>query len=182
MSDNESNLGVIGWLIWTLTIIIVVSLVAGIAAASIGGSLSDLGSGYGGLYGLPAMLLSALALLVILAAVIVGRSLGPKSGRLRIAILVIAGVWLVAIGYSMVAHMVDPCVNGWWDARSRVGSQRLCERFGSELNWHTRFHLLAHAAPAAVLLGVYMYVIRRWGRPRGIDTDKPPQPVSEPLP
>ena len=58
-----------------------------------------------------------------------------------------------------------PCVNGWWDARSRIGDQLLCERFGSELNWHTRFHLLAHAAPASVLLGAYLWAIRRWGQP-----------------
>lgn len=183
MSHGDRRLSVIDWMMRALTLIIAISVVAGIAAAAVGGSLSDLGSGYGGLYGLPAMLLTALALLLgIPAAVIIGRRLGPESGRLRIAVLVIAGVWVVAIGYSMVAHIVDPCVNGWWDARSRIGSQPLCERFGSELNWHTRFHLLAHAAPAAVLLGVYIYLIKRWGRPQGIDTDHQPQPsLSEPV-
>lgn len=183
MSPHDQRLSVVDWMMRALTLIIAISVVAGIAAAAVGGSSSNLGRGYGGLYGLPAMLLTALALLVVIpAVVIVGRRLGPESGRLRIAVVVIAGVWVVAIGYSMVAHMVDPCVNGWWDARSRIGSQPLCERFGSELNWHTRFHLLAHAAPAAFLLGVYVYVIKQWGRPQGIETDHLPQPsISKPV-
>ena len=65
-----------------------------------------------------------------------------------------------------MAHMVDPCANGWWDANSRIGSQPLCEQFGSELNWHTRFHLFAHAAPAAVLLAVYVLAVQQCGAPK----------------
>jgi hypothetical protein len=184
MGYNDRRLRVIDWMMWAVTLIIAISVVAGIAAAAVGGSWSDLGEGYGGLYGLPSVLLTALALLVgIPAAVLIARRLGPESGRLRIAVLVTGGVWVVAMGYDMVAHTVDPCVNGWWDARSRIGSQPLCERFGSELNWHTRFHLLAHAAPAAILLGIYTYVIKRWGHPQGIDTDhQPPSSLSQPVP
>lgn len=148
----------------TITVVIAVSVVAGIGAAAIGGSLTDLGSGYGGLWGVPALLLTFVALILgAVAAIKTGRALGPDLRRLRIAVLVLAGVWIVAIGYANVAHLVDPCVNGWWDANSRIGSQPLCERFGSELNWHTRFHLLAHAAPAAILLVPYLWAIQRWG-------------------
>jgi len=147
-----------------ITVVVVIAAVAGIGAAALGGSLTDLGSGYGGLWGLPALLLTLIALIVgVAAAIKIGRELSPESGRLPIAVLVLVGAWVVAMGYANVAHMVDPCVNGWWDANSRIGSQPLCQRFGSELNWHSRFHLVAHAAPAAVLLGLYLSAIKRWG-------------------
>lgn len=152
------------WLdLGALTLLIVAAAVAGVAAAAVGGSWSDLGSGYGGLYGLPAMLLTVLALIVIPASIVVARRLGAESARLRFGLLIGVGLWVVAMGYWEVAHIVDPCANGWWDEQSRIGSQPLCERFGSELNWHDRFHLLAHATPAAALLGVYLYLIKRWG-------------------
>ncbi len=35
----------------TITLVVVVTVVAGIGAAAFGGSLTDLGSGYGGLWG-----------------------------------------------------------------------------------------------------------------------------------
>ncbi len=164
MREQQELPGILRLMTMTITIVVVVSVVAGIGAAALGGSLTDLGSGYGGLWGLPALLLTFTALILGVAAVIkIGRELNPESGRSRIAMLVLAGAWVVAIGYASVAHVVDPCANGWWEASSRIGSQPLCERFGSELNWHSRFHLLAHAAPAAVLLGLYLWAIQRWG-------------------
>jgi len=167
MDRNQRLPRVVGVLGAAVGLVVVTALVGGGAAAAFGGSLSRLGEGYGGLWGWPALVLSLLALaLGISAAISIARSLGPEAGRLRIALLVVVGVWVVAIGYSEVAHVVDPCVRGWWDGQSRVGSQPLCERFGSELNWNTRFHLLAHAVPAAVLLGLYLWVLHRWARPR----------------
>jgi hypothetical protein len=166
MEEQKQLPGVVRLMTVTLTVVIVVSVVAGIGAAVLGGTLTDLGSGYGGLWGLPALLLTFVALVLGVVAVIrISRALGPEVRRFRLAVLVFAGVWVVATGYSTVAHLIDPCVNGWWDASSRIGSQPLCERFGSELNWHTRFHLLAHAAPAAILLVSYLWAIRRWGIP-----------------
>ena len=163
MGEQRELPGIVRLMTTTITVVIMVGVVAGIGAAAVGGSLTDLGSGYGGLFGIPALLLTLIALIVGVAAVIqIGRTLGPDAHRLRLAVLVFAGVWVVATGYAIVAHLVDPCVNGWWDANSRIGSQPLCERFGSELNWHTRFHLLAHAAPAAILLVPYLWAIRRW--------------------
>ncbi len=164
MGEQGELPGIVRSMTMSITLVVVVAVVAGIGAAALGGSLADLGSGYGGLWGLPALLLTLIALVLGVAAVIkIGFELSPESGRLRIAVLVVAGAWLVAVGYANVAHMVDPCANGWWNASSRIGSQPLCERFGSELNWHTRFHLFAHAAPAAVLLAVYLWAIQRWG-------------------
>ena len=171
MAERVQKPPAMGRLPQVLTLLIVVTVVGGIAAAAIGGSWSDLGSGYGGLYGLPAIAMTVMSLLVIPVAVLVARRLGPDAGGLRSAVLLAAGLWVVTLGYSQVAHLVDPCANGWWDHRSRIGSQPLCERFGSELNWHTRFHLLAHAGPAAVLLVLYLYAIKRWGH---TDTSETP--------
>ena len=150
------------WLMWLLAIVIGASLAGGVAAALVGRGLIDLGSGAGGLLGVPSLLLTLAALILGLpAAVSVARLVRPADGWIGKAVLVGLGAWVVAIGYFVVAHAVDPCFNGWWDGRSRIGSQPLCERFGPELNWHTRFHLLAHAAPAAALFAAYAWAVRR---------------------
>lgn len=162
------------WTIRTLIAVIAVSVVAGVAAALIGGSLTGLGSGYGGLDGYPSLLTALIAVFLALpAAVMAARQVRGSARWLRVPVVVAGGAWLVAISYALVAHVIDPCVNGWWDLQTRVGDQPLCERFGSELNWHTRFHLLAHAAPAALLLVGYTWAIRRWAGPSG------PRPSSE---
>jgi len=162
------------WLVRALFVVIGVSVVAGIMAAVFGGALTDLGSGFGGLYGLPALVLTLLALGVgIPAGVVVARRLGSNRGWLLATAIVIGGVFVVAIGYERVAHAIDPCANGWWGPDSMIGSQPLCERFGSELNWHTRFHLAAHSLPALVLLAGYAWAIRRWvAPPRNPVTDR----------
>jgi len=161
---NSSGLPrIVWWMMLSLTVVIVISVVA---ATVVGGPLTRLGDGFGGLYGAPALLLTFIALMVgIPATIIVMKRLGPDDRRLRAGVVVLVGVWVVGVGYAQVAHSIDPCANGWWDARSRVGSQPLCERFGSELNWHTRFHLIAHALPAAVLLAAYVWAVHRWGGP-----------------
>lgn len=151
------------WTIGSLVIVVAASLTGGIAAAIAGGSLTDLGSGAGGLFGIPSILTTLIALLVATpVAAVVARDARHSTGWLRAGIVIAAGAWIVAIGYIVVAHTVDPCANGWWDIRSRVGNQPLCERFGPGLNLHTRFHLLAHAVPAAFLLAVYIWSVRRW--------------------
>lgn len=153
----------LGWTTRSLTVVIVVSLVGGVAAAVLGGGLTELGSGAGGLFGLPSILTTLIALfLAVPAAVGMARPSRRAPGWVRAAAVTAAGAWIVAFGYFMVAHAVDPCLNGWWDARSRIGDQPLCERYGLELNWHPRFHLVAHAAPAAVLLAAYLWAVRRW--------------------
>lgn len=169
---------VVGAMNATVVLVIVTALVAGGAAALIGGSFSSLGDGYGGLWGVPALVLPLIALVLgVVAAIKIARSLGRGSGRLRIVLLVVVGVWVVAIGYSEVAHLVDPCVHGWWDETSQVGSQPLCERFGSELNWNTRFHLLAHAVPAGVILALYLWTVQRWARPQNDNSSAPLEPT-----
>lgn len=154
------------WTIRSFVVVIAVSLLGALASALVGGSLTDLGSGAGGLFGIPSILTTLIALFVAIpAAMAVARQTRHSLGWFRSAVVIAIGAWVVAIGYFVVAHEVDPCANGWWDSRTRIGDQPLCERFGPDLNWHTRFHLLAHAAPAAVLLGAYLWAIRRWGPP-----------------
>lgn len=154
------------WLVRLLFVVIGVSVVSGIAAAAFGGSFANLGSGFGGLYGVPALLLTLLALGAgIPAGVVVARRIRSSRGWLLAAGIVIGGVFVVVIGYAQVAHTIDPCANGWWGARSMIGSQPLCERFGRELNWNTRFHLVAHALPALILLAGYAWAIHKWVAP-----------------
>ncbi len=167
-TNRQDTSRALRWTVGSFTAVIGVSVVAGVAAALFGGSLTDLGSGAGGLYGIPSLLTTATAFAAVPTAIVMARRADRSPGWLRIAIVVAAGAWIVAIGYFVVAHTFDPCVNGWWDANSRIGDQPLCERFGPELNWHTRFHLIAHAAPAAVLLGAYVWAIRRWATPTPI--------------
>jgi hypothetical protein len=178
-ADGPRSSRSLRWTIQSLGIIIAVSVAAGAAATIVGGRLTELGSGAGGLFGIPSMLTTLIALaLATPAAISIARQSRKAPGWFRAALVISGGAWIVAIGYFVVAHAADPCVNGWWDADSQIGDQPLCERFGSELNWHTRFHLLAHAAPAAVLLAGYVWAIRRWGSPR-TNVDQPTNPTAE---
>lgn len=161
MRSRTGDSVLLRWMLRTIAIIVVVSGVAGIFAVAVGGFMNELGSGPGGLYGIPSLLLTLVALGVgTPAAISTGRLLRGHQGWLVHALLAFLGVWVVALGYFIVAHIVDPCLNGWWDEDSRIGSQRLCERYGSELNWHPRLHLLAHAGPATALLAAYLWALR----------------------
>lgn len=177
-ADGPRSSRSLRWTIRSLVVIITISVATGAAAAIVGGALTELGSGAGGLFGIPSMLTALIALvLAIPAAIGIARRTRSSPGWLRAAVVISGGAWIVAIGYFVVAHAADPCVNGWWDANSQIGSQPLCERFGTELNWHTRFHLLAHAAPAAVLLAGYVWAVRRWGLPPA-GSDEPTSPAA----
>ncbi len=167
MALATGQLRIVQWAIWITAIVVAVSFVGGLAAAAFGGPFTGLGSGAGGLYAVPSLVLSLAAVAVgVPAGIIVARHLRPELRWLRAGVIAGGGLWVVAIGYFMIAHWVDPCVNGWWGPETHIGSQPLCERFGNELNWHTRFHLLAHAAPAAVLAVGYIWAIRRWVTPQ----------------
>ena len=75
----------IRWTIGSLAVVVVVSVIAGVVAALFGGSLTDLGSGAGGLYGIPSLLTTAIALLVAMpVAVLTARRADRVAGRLRL--------------------------------------------------------------------------------------------------
>ena len=180
MALATGQLRIVRWAIRITAGVIAVSFIAGVAAAALGGSFTQLGSGAGGLYAVPSLVLDLIAVFIgVPAGVIVARHLRPESRWLSAGVIVGGGLWVVAIGYFMIAHWLDPCANGWWGPESRVGSQPLCERFGNELNWHTRFHLLAHAIPATALVAGYIWAVRRWATPQpeqGATTDPTPEP------
>lgn len=136
---------------------IAIGTIAGLIAALFGGSLTVWGSGFGGGYALPG-LVNTLALVLSLPAFIYGIFLlfRREDGAIKY-ILVFLGVFLVGLGYVVIPHMLDPCVQGIWTATSRYQDIRLCEYFGTELNIHTRFHLFWHAAPTIPLILVYWY-------------------------
>lgn len=172
MSENSSEPWYVTWTIRIMALVIGLSLIGGIAVALIGGSLTELGKGYGGGYGYPDTLLNIPFLLTIPIAIVLVRRLRPGNAWLRTTLLVTGGIWVVVIGYGLVGHLLDPCNNGWWDINSQVGGGphqhknadvgHLCEGVGSAISIHTRFHLLSHAGPAAILFWLYLLALRRW--------------------
>lgn len=93
MDANTSGLPcIVRWMILSLTAVIVISVVAGVGATVVGGTLTGLGDGFGGLYGAPALLLTFIALLVgVPATIIVTKRLGPDDRRLRAGVVVLVG-------------------------------------------------------------------------------------------
>jgi hypothetical protein len=155
------GLASIGWRIILLTGAI--SLLLGLLAALVGGRLTALGNGIGGGNGIPD--------LVFLLAVLMGLP-GLFRGLVGVVrrekhqakwLLVFIGPLLISSGYILIAHALDPCLNGLWDLSSRIGDTiPLCERFGSEINIHTRFHYLWHVLPALPLIWLYGNALKRW--------------------
>lgn len=147
-------------------------LAMGLLAAGVGGGLTDWGSGAGGLGGWTDGLMTIFSVAVGFAA---GVATFKEGRSIPVALTVMVTGLLIGVGYLIVAHLVDPCVNGWWDANSQIGSQPLCERFGSELNSHTRFHLLLHAIVGVLSAWVAALIYRwrklfAWWPPEGPDT------------
>ena len=157
---GAKNLANIGWrlVFWTA----VVSLVLGTAAALVGGPLTVLGNGFGGLYGLPDLFF-LIALLLGVPGLIRG-IIGSIKRNAKAArwILVFLGPLIISFGYVLIAHSLDPCDNGIWDLTTRLpGTIPACERFGSEINVHTRFHLFWHILPTLPLVWIYWKVLQR---------------------
>ncbi len=145
-----------------LAVDVTLSLIIGSLVAIRWPFLSEWGGGFGGGNGLPVLgYLVALFLGVpsLLAAI---QDSNKRAGRL----IPFFGLFIILVGFAGVSHALDPCVTGLWDASSRLGSQPLCERFGAELNIHTRFHLLHHAlVPTVALVPLYWLALRRWHPP-----------------
>ncbi|MGH2377143.1 MAG: hypothetical protein ACRDGT_01555 [Candidatus Limnocylindria bacterium] len=149
----------------TATLIVAVSTLLGLAAAILGGALVRLGSGPGGLYGLPLIGLLVLVIIGVGGAVPVLASARRDVVR---AAPSVAGPILVLVAFLQMAHAMDPCSGGMWDATSRIGDAALCERFSGELNVQTRFHLLLHALAGIPAVALYWLAFRRT-RPRAAE-------------
>jgi hypothetical protein len=133
-------------------------LVVGAFAALVGGAASRVGSGPGGLAGLPQLALLAIAGPLGLASALTSRG---RPGR---AVLLLAGPLVVAFGYFFVAHAVDPCSAGVWDDTTTVGGAFACEYAGGYLGLSERLHLLEHAVVGLLLLASYAAALVRVDR------------------
>lgn len=130
-----------------------VMLALGMAAALVGGDLSSLGSGFGGLgFGAVAVLGGLVVVGVLAAGWLLAVSRRPIE-----ALIAVAGPLTVLVSYVYLAHSLDPCVLGLWQQGSSTGGVPLCESVGSGINIHRRFHLLLHSLagiPGLLLFGV----------------------------
>ena len=146
-----------------------VSAVLGLVAAAVGGPLSALGAGPGGLWGVPQLLLLAVAGLVGapvgIAAVLGGIRRGAWR-RVAYGSAMLLGPLLLAFGSFAVPHAVDPC-GGTFDLRTRVASVPVCMRYDSTaggISVDDRFHLLLHGAVAGPMAVPVLLHIRAAGR------------------
>lgn len=130
-----------------------VMLALGMAAALVGGDLTSLGSGFGGLGFWSVTVLGGLVVVGALAA----SWLLAVSRRPLEALIVVAGPLAVVVSYVYLAHSLDPCVLGLWQQGSSTGGVPLCETVGSGIGIHKRFHLLLHSLagiPGLILFAV----------------------------
>jgi hypothetical protein len=161
----------IAWIgFWIIVFTIAIGFALGLVAALVGGPLTRLGSGIGGLWGtldialILVMLLSLPSLAVGLAAIY------RRHWRDAARLLAYVGPLAISFGYILIPHALDPCFVGVWGPFSTLGDIQLCERFGLEYNIHTRFHLLWHVVPTVVLVALYWLALRwlhpAWGAKR----------------
>lgn len=145
-----------------MLITIVIGLALGLAAALTGGALTRLGSGPGGLWGVPDMILIVTMLLGVPSLILGFVALSQRHWRDVARMLAYFGPLVISAGYIIIPHILDPCARGVWGVFSAFRDIPLCERFGLELNVHTRFHLFWHVAPTGILVAVYGLALRRW--------------------
>ena len=152
---STSGLARLGWRI--ILLVSGISLLLGLLAALVGGSLTALGNGPGGGNDIPDLVFS---ISIILGLFLVFRGVIKREKTKTRWLFVFVGPLLISIGYILIAHTFDPCDNGLWDLSSRIGeSIPLCERFGSEINIHTRFHYLWHIVPTLPLVWLYGVIL-----------------------
>lgn len=133
----------------------------GLVAAFAGGDSTKLGTGPSGGWGIPDLILTFAMLLALPSFVIGFGDLFRKRAGAGVRMLAYAFPRLISVAYFVIAHIFDPCLNGIWTSFSHVGSAALCEWSGSDLNVHTRFHLLWHVLPTLPLVLLYWLFIER---------------------
>lgn len=156
---------------WSFRLIVMslsIWLILGLLAAIFGGPLTNLGSGFGGVWGVPGLVFLFATLLALPSFLIGFADLFQKQAGAIKRMLVYGFSLLIAFGYVFIAHGLDPCFLGIWHVFSKLGSIRLCEQFGGELNIHTRFHLLWHVLPTLPLVGIYWFAYKRGMRNRAL--------------
>jgi hypothetical protein len=156
-SDRATRIG-----LWLVLATLLVGLALGAAAALVGGPLTPLGRGVGGLWGAVDLALLAIMLLGLPSLLLGLIALYRRRWRQTLRLIAYLGPLVIAVGYVLIPHALDPCFLGIWGPFERVGDVRLCQQFGPEWNVHTRFHLLWHVAPTLLLLVGYRLALTRW--------------------
>ncbi|HWG84150.1 MAG TPA: hypothetical protein VNT60_01610 [Deinococcales bacterium] len=138
-----------------------VTLTLGLAAFLAAPRLDDLGKGFGGLGGIPALVLLAVSVLN-LPLLLHGLASLPAGGRKQAPRLLLATFPLaVFVSYAFLAHLFDPCGRGLLSSGSYFLGQPLCSYWGSHLETSSRLHLLQHAVnPTLAVVGAYALAIR----------------------
>ena len=142
-----------------------VALAGGLVAFVATPTFDELGSGPGGLFGVPALVLLACAGLglpmLLYSLVSVARGRWRDGWYLLIAVL----QWCIAVGFFYVAHAFDPCARGLLSDSSSFLDAPLCTPWGGGLQTAARLHLLHHAlVPALPLAIVQLALLRKYGR------------------
>ncbi len=137
----------------------------GVLAALFGGALTQVGQGPGGGWGVPGLVFGAAVVLGLPSLAVGLQGVWKRDARRGVRGAFFLTTLAISVAFIVVAHALDPCTLGAWTLGDRWGTQSVCERFGQEVNIHTRFHLLWHAAPVLLLLALCqpLYLrIRRW--------------------
>jgi hypothetical protein len=131
----------------------------GLLAALVGGSLEGLGSGAGGLAGVPTFLLLVVAAVCLVAGV----ALAVRGGRSALgqAALLALGPLLVFAVTFQGAHVIDPCNLGVLDLGDKYDGTRVCWPADGGLYVNERFHLLHHGVVGTVAAGALVLATRR---------------------
>ncbi len=153
----SDRLIVLGWQILLVTSAL--SVLLGILAAVFGGAFTELGRGVGGGNGFPTLIFLIPALFGLILLV---QNIFKKKKDWSLLLLVFLGPLIISFGYIIIAHEFDPCFNDLWNINSQIGDGiRLCERFGNEINIHTRFHYLWHITPTIPLIWLYGVLLKK---------------------
>lgn len=145
-------------------------LIFGVLATILGGEWTHFGEGLGGGWAIPGLVFDLVLLLSLPSLVIGIHGLIKRDAARAWRLLAFAGPFTIAFAFIGIAHTIDPCASHHWTLLDFWGDQRLCERFGHELNIHTRFHLLLHIAPVVGLVAIYHILVRRFVLHRHLDS------------
>jgi len=146
------------WILWVNTSLF---FVLGGLGALLGGAWTSVGEGLGGGWGVPSMVFN-LSILLSMPGLIIGFHKMMKKGfRNKVGLIFFLVTFAISVAFILIAHSVDPCDRRFWTLSDRWGTQPMCERFGSGISIHTRFHLLLHAAPIFIVMLIYHPVFKR---------------------
>lgn len=160
-------------------------MIFGLLAMFLGGEWIHFGDGIGGAWGIPTLVFDIVVLLSLPNLVIwIHRLIKRIPNRIQY-LIGFGGPFIISTAFILIAHALDPCSSHHWTMMDFWGDQRLCERFGSDINIHTRFHLILHIAPIVALAAGYHWMLVQLHRKIHLDltaAHNPPNPGDFPDP